>query len=426
MSEIADPGPSPHASRLAEIADAVGTPFYLYDVDVLRGRIARLRDALAGLEHLTCYAVKANDALALLAVAAEEGLGADIVSGGELEKALRSGFPADRIVFSGVGKTRPEIRAAIEAGVRSLNVESHGELATVADEARRAGRHARVGVRLNPDVTADTHQYVQTGSAESKFGLAFDEALAALETAAADPSLEPVGVSFHIGSNLFDLAPIAAAADRAVELWQAAAGRGIVLRDLDCGGGIGVRYDGDELVEVDVDAWASVLAKAAAKAGAQLVVEPGRWLTAPAGVFVARVLYTKDAPGRRIAVCDGAMNDLLRPALYGAYHPIEVVAEPRPRQVGTVDVVGPVCESGDFFALGRELPLPEPDDLLVIGLAGAYGRVMSSTYNARPLCAEVVLEGGAWRIARERGTVDDLVRGEAAPLTSGRPRLDAR
>jgi diaminopimelate decarboxylase len=400
---------------VAEIAATVGTPFYLYDGDILRRRIGRLEGAFEGVPHLSCYAVKANDSLALLAIAAAGGLGADIVSAGELAKALRAGVPAERIVFSGVGKRREEIRAALEAGIHSLNVESLGELDVVAEEARALGRIAPVAVRLNPDVRAGTHAYVETGSAASKFGLGALDSLTALERAAADPALEPVGISFHIGSNVFDLAPIAAAAERAVELWQTASSRGIRLGQLDCGGGLGVRYDGDELVEVDVDAWASLVTKAAARLDAELVVEPGRWLVAPAGVFVSRVLYTKRAGERTIAVCDGGMNDLIRPALYGAYHPIEVVdAGDRPR--GAVDVVGPVCESGDFFALGRMLPAPVAGDLLAIGLAGAYGRVMSSTYNARPLCAEVLVEGDAWRIVREAGTIEDLIRGEEPTL----------
>ena len=396
-------------SRIAEIADAVGTPFYLYDGDVLQARLEEFEAAFDGVPHQTCYAVKANDALAMIAIAARAGLGADIVSGGELVKALRAGIPADRIVFSGVGKRREEIRAAIEAEIRSLHVESLGELEVVAEEARVAGRKVAVAVRLNPDVTADTHAYVATGSAQSKFGLRFEEALVALERAALDDALEPVGISFHIGSQLFDLAQIKVAVERASELWAAAAERGVALRDLDAGGGLGVPYEGGE--PIDVEAYASVLAKASARLDAELVLEPGRWLVASAGTFVTRVLYVKDAPGRRIAVCDGGMNDLIRPALYSAYHPIEVVA-PAARPAGVVDVVGPVCESGDFFALGRELPLPEPGDLLAVRLAGAYCRVMSSTYNARPLCAEVLAEGGAWRVIREHGSVADLAAGE--------------
>ena len=396
---------------LDEIARAAGTPVYVYDGDVFRARIARLGRALAGIPHHLCYAVKANDALALLRIAAEEGLGADIVSGGELAKALHAGIPGERIVFSGVGKTREEIRTALEAGVRSLNVESLGELDVVAEEARARGRPAPIAIRVNPDVAPETHAYVSTGSAASKFGLAPADALAAARRAAEDAALEPVGLSFHVGSQLLDPSPVFAAGDRVGELWRELARDGIALRDFDVGGGLGVPYAPG--AEPDVEAYAAALARVAETLQATLVLEPGRWLVASAGTFVTRVLYVKDAGDRRIAVCDGGMNDLVRPALYEAYHPIELVGGDA-RASGIVDVVGPLCESGDFFALGRELPLPEPGDLLAVGLAGAYGRVMSSTYNGRPLCAEVLIEGGEWRVTRERGTVDDLLRGESS------------
>jgi diaminopimelate decarboxylase len=395
---------------LAEIAAATGTPVYVYDADLLRARIARLDAALADVPHHICYAVKANDALALLRIAPESGLGADIVSRGELEKALRAGVPAGRIVFSGVGKQRDEIRAALEAGIRSLNVESLAELEIVAEEARRVGRPAPVSVRLNPDVEAATHRYVATGSATSKFGLGARDALEALERAAAEEALQPVGISFHVGSQLPDTGVVLAAAERAAELWREAEARSIVLRDFDAGGGLPIPY-GDE-PEPDVEGYARALGEIAAGLGAELVLEPGRWLVAPVGTLVTRVLYVKKAGGRVVAVCDAGMNDLIRPALYGAEHPIEVVGGGGRERV-PVDVVGPVCESGDFFSLGRELPSPAPGDLLAIRLAGAYGRVMASTYNARPLCAEVLVESGTWRVTRERGTAEDLVRREA-------------
>ena len=394
---------------LAEIAEAAGTPVYVYDADLFRTRIARLREALAGVPHQICYAAKANDALALLRIAAETGLGADIVSGGELAKALRAGVPADRIVFSGVGKRPDEIRAALEAGVRSLNVESLPELEVVAGEARALALAAPVSVRLNPDVDPRTHRYVATGTATSKFGLGPEAALEALERAAGEQALQPVGISFHVGSQLPDQAPILAAAERAAELWRAAKEGGIALHDLDVGGGLPVAYDGG--VEPDVKGYARALGSVAAGLEAELVLEPGRWLVGPVGTLLTRVLYVKEAGGRAVAVCDAGMNDLIRPALYGAEHPIQVL-DAGGRERAEVDVVGPVCESGDFFALGRELPSPTAGDLLAIGLVGAYGRVMASTYNARPLCAEVLVEDGSWRITREHGTADDLVRGE--------------
>ena len=397
---------------LSEIAREVGTPVYVYDADVFRERIARLDTALGGTPHLVCYSAKANDALALLRIAGETGLGVDIVSGGELYKTLRVGVPAERIVFSGVGKRRDEIRDAVAAGVRSVNVESPGELDAVAAEAAALARVAPVSIRLNPDVAPDTHPSISTGQATSKFGVSAEAVLAGLRRAAADPALEPVGISFHVGSQLVDPEPILTAAERAAELWRELRDEGIALRDLDAGGGLGLPYDGNE--EPDVEVYAQALAAIARGLGATLLLEPGRYLVGPAGVFLTRVLYVKDAPGRRIAVCDGGMNDLIRPSLYGAHHPIELVGTTVGRERGAVDVVGPVCETGDTFARGRDLPLPEPGDLLTVGYAGAYGRVMASTYNARPLCAEVLAEGGSWRLIREAGAYSDLVRGESA------------
>ena len=394
-----------------DVAAAVGTPFYAYDADLFRARIERFRAALGETPHFLCYALKANDALALVAIAAEEGLGADIVSGGELAQALRAGVRGERIVFSGVGKGREEIRAALTAGVRALNVESLGELDVVAGQAAALGVVAPVSIRLNPDVEADTHAYVATGSAASKFGLGVEDARAAYARVAADPALEPVGISFHVGSQLLDTAPVLAAAERAAALWRELAADGIRLRELDAGGGLGIAYDGG--AEADVAGYAAALAAAARELGATLVLEPGRWLVGPVGTFVTRILYVKEAPGRRIAVCDGGMNDLIRPALYGARHPIAVLGgEGRPR--GAVDVVGPVCESGDFFALGVDLPLPEAGDLVAIGQAGAYCRVMASAYNARPLCAEVLRENGVYRVIREPIPAQELAARERA------------
>jgi diaminopimelate decarboxylase len=396
-------------TTLEEVAAAVGTPFYAYDADRFRERIRRFRAAFGEPQPVVCYALKANDALALIRIAADEGLGADIVSGGELAKAIRAGIPAERIVFSGVGKRRDEIRAALEAGVRSLNIESLGELDVVATEAASLGTTARISVRLNPDVEAGTHAYVSTGSAASKFGLGADDARAAYARAVADPALEPVGLSFHVGSQLLDPAPALAAAERAAELWRELAADGVELRDLDVGGGLGIAYDDGE--DAAVEPYADALAALAADLGAELVLEPGRWLVGPVGTFVTRVLYAKEVPGRRVVVCDGGMNDLIRPALYGARHPISLLGDDeRPRSL--VDVVGPVCETGDFFSLGVELPLPEPGDLLAIGQAGAYCRVMASVYNARPLCAEVLREDGVYRVVRPPVTAAELAAAE--------------
>ena len=358
--------------------------------------------------HLTCYAVKANDALALLQVVAAEGIGADVVSGGELAKCLKAGIAPATIAFSGVGKLESEIRTAVEAGIRSLNVESLDELADVAAAARALGRVAPVSVRLNPDVAGGGHEYLATGGAASKFGLERADASAALRKAAEDEALTPVGLSFHVGSQLLDPEPIFVAAARVAEVWRELAGEGIRLRDFDAGGGLGIAYDGGP--EPALDAYVGMLAEIARSLEATLVLEPGRHLVAPVGKLVTRVLHVKQAGDRTIVVCDGGSNDLLRPALYGAEHPITVLGAERER--APVDVVGPLCESSDFLALERTMPLPRRGDLLAVELAGAYGRVMSSTYNARPLCAEVVLEQGSWRVSRERGTYDDLIRNE--------------
>ena len=395
--------------QLATIAAEVGTPFYAYDLNRFRERIRAFEEALADVPHLTSYAAKANDALAVLRVVAAEGLGADVVSGGELAKCLSAGISPEGIVFSGVGKREDEIRAAVEAGIRSLNVESLEELDEIASAATSLGRVAPIAVRLNPDVAGGGHEYLTTGGAASKFGLERAEAMEAFRRAEAEEALEPVGLSFHIGSQLLDAEPVFAAASRGAELWRELAETGIRLRDFDAGGGLGIAYDGGK--EPDVGAYIARLAELAGGLGATLLLEPGRHLVGPAGTFVTRVLHVKKAGGRTIVVCDGGTNDLLRPALYGAEHPVTVLAEGE-RERATVDLAGPLCESGDFLALDRTLPLPQRGDLIAVELAGAYGRVMSSTYNARPLCAEVVLEQGSWRVSRERGTYDDLVRNE--------------
>jgi diaminopimelate decarboxylase len=396
-------------ARIEAIAGEIGTPFYAYDLDLLRARIRSFEGELTHVPHLTCYAVKANDALAVLRVVADEGLGADIVSGGELEKAIRAGVEASRIVFSGVGKRRDEIAAALAAGIRSLNVESLDELAEIADQATGHRVTARVSMRLNPDVAAGTHAYLTTGTAASKFGLPAAEALEALRRAASDPRLEPVGLSFHVGSQILDTEPFVAAAERAADVWRAARAEGIALRDFDVGGGLGIAYDGGP--SPDTTRYLEAMVDAARSLDATLILEPGRHLVGPIGAFVTRVLRVKRLGDRVIAVCDGGVNDFLRPLLYGAEHPIEVRSRSADHE-GLVDVVGPLCESGDYLALGRRLRVPAAGDLIVVGLAGAYGRVMSSSYNARPLCAEVLLEGDGWRLGRERATYDDLVRNE--------------
>ncbi len=397
---------------LQAIAGAVDTPVYVYDGDAFDERIERLQAALTDVDHLICYALKANDSLAMISIAAHAGLGADVVSSGELLKALRGGIlPAD-VVFSGVGKRRDEIAMAIEVGVQSLNVESAQELDVVAEEADAQRTVARVGVRLNPDVSADTHEYIATGSSAAKFGVPPQEAYELLVRAQREPNLEPVSLSFHIGSQIFDPSTIFEAAERAEGVWRDVRAAGVELREFDVGGGLGVPYMGAE--EFDLSAYVSQLGKLTAELGATLVLEPGRWLVAPVGTLLTRVLYTKDVPGRRIAICDAGMTELLRPALYGAEHPFSFLTDTAGRQTGLVDLVGPVCEASDFLGKDRQLPLPEPGDLIAIGFAGAYARVMASQYNARPPVPEVLAEAGGWRVIRERAIIDSLLDTERA------------
>ncbi len=402
----------PQAPLLHAIAETIGTPTYVYDVDAFDARIEELHAALGDADHRVCYSLKANDNLALISIAAHAGLGADVVSAGELLKALRGGILPSDVVFSGVGKRRDEIAMAIEVGVRSLNVESAQELDVVSEEARAQNQVARIGVRLNPDISADTHEYISTGSGGGKFGVTAAEAYELLLRAERDPQLEPVAISFHIGSQIFDPAPVFETADLAAGIWRDVRSAGVELTDFDVGGGLGVPYMGGD--EPDLDAYISRLSSTAADLGATLVLEPGRWLVAPIGTLLTRALYTKDVPGRRIAICDSGMTELLRPALYDAEHPFTLLTDDSARPDGVVDLVGPICESGDFIARGREGPLPEQGDLVAVGFAGAYARVMASQYNARPTVPEVLVEQGDWRVVRDRGVIDDLLDGERA------------
>lgn len=320
-------------------------------------------------------------------------------------------LPED-IVFSGVGKHRDEIRTALEIGIRSLNVESHAELKVVAEEASEVRTRAPISIRINPSVEPGTHPYTSTGGAGSKFGIPLDEAVAAYRYADGHRWLEPVGIAFHVGSQLLDTAPTIEAAEKAAAVWRELISLGIQLRDFDAGGGLGVPYEGQP--EPSLRGYVDPLTSIAGSLEATLVLELGRWLVAEAGVLLTEVLYTKDTGDRHVVVCDAGMNDLIRPALYGSYHPIDLLVPAGTRELRRVDLVGPVCESGDFFALDRELSAPKAGDLIRIGFAGAYARVMSSTYNARPLAAEVLIEGSEWRTIRERQTVEDLSPGERA------------
>ncbi len=390
------------------LARRFGTPLYVYSQAEILARYAALRKAFAG--ALICYALKANSNRAVCGLLRARGAGADIVSGGELARALACGFPASRIVFSGVGKTEEELSSGLKAGVLTFNVESFEELRALEKVARRLRRPAPVSVRLNPDVDAGTHPHITTGRADNKFGVEEGEALAMFERADQSPWLRVKGLQFHIGSQIETLAPYARAAASAARLVARLEEKGIKLELLDFGGGFGVSYRGEKTLEVG--ALARTLRKALAPwPQARLLIEPGRWLVADAGALLTRVLYKKTTSRRRFVVVDAGMNDLARPALYGAWHPV-VAARRRRGKTMKADVVGPICETGDYLARQRALPPLEAGDLLAVLKAGAYGFSMSSQYNSRPRAAEVLVAGRKARLIRRRETIEDLVRAE--------------
>ncbi len=397
---------------LARIAREVGTPTYVYSSATLRRHARVFQQALRGLDFLACYAVKAAPNLALLSVLREEGFGFDIVSGGELFRALRAGASPAKIVFSGVGKRREELAAALKARILQFNCESEEELEQLAEVARGMRKRAPVAIRVNPEVDARTHPYIATALSTSKFGIPAGRARAAFRLASRLPDLQVVGVACHIGSQIAEVKPFVEAAKKVRALVDRLRSDGHDIRHLDVGGGLGVPYgDGPEPPAPSV--YGRALAEALRGVEARVLFEPGRLLVANAGVLLTRVLLRKRGAGtRKFVVVDAAMNDLLRPALYDAHHEVEPVARPRaPAEV--VDLVGPVCESTDVLAHARELPHLSEGDLLVLRTAGAYGMSMSSQYNARPRAAEVLVEGKRFRVVRRRETYADLVRGEA-------------
>ena len=395
---------------LATIARAVGTPVYVYNAQAIRERYRSLDGALAGLPHRICYAVKANSTLAVLRLLRDLGAGADIVSGGEMARALAAGFTPDRIVFSGVGKATAELRGAVRVGLGHLNVESVEELhrlARIADEERT---DVAVGIRVNPDVTTDTHPYISTGKSGIKFGVPLDQVPAAAALIAASPRLRLTTLAMHLGSQLSDTEPFRQGIGHLLDLAARLAAGGVHrIEVVDIGGGLGIRY-GNE-TPMDPVRFAEAVVPLLAPSGYTVYLEPGRFLVGSAGVLVTEVLYRKHSGGKEFVVVDAGMNDLVRPSHYQAYHEI-VALDARDRPTVRADVVGPVCETGDFLALDRDLPdVAAGEHLAVLG-AGAYGFVMASNYNARPRPAEVVVDGDRWWVARPRELVEDLYRGE--------------
>ncbi|BBR56431.1 MULTISPECIES: diaminopimelate decarboxylase [Pseudomonas] len=394
---------------LSAIAERFGTPTYVYSRAHIEAQYRSYTDALQGTEHLVCFAVKANSNLGVLNVLARLGAGFDIVSGGELERVLAAGGRADRVVFSGVGKTRDDMRRALEVGVHCFNVESTEELERLQVVAAEMGKVAPVSLRVNPDVDAGTHPYISTGLKENKFGIAIADAEAIYVRAAQLPNLEVVGVDCHIGSQLTTVEPFLDALDRLLVLVDRLAECGIHLRHLDLGGGVGVRYRDEE--PPLVSDYIQAIRERVGERDLALVFEPGRYIVANAGVLLTRVEYLKHTEHKDFAIIDGAMNDLIRPALYQAWMGVSAV-KPRAGEGRTYDLVGPICETGDFLAKDRVLNLAE-GDLLAVQSAGAYGFVMSSNYNTRGRCAEVLVDGNEAFEVRRRETIAELFAGES-------------
>ncbi|MGI9420649.1 MAG: diaminopimelate decarboxylase [Geminicoccaceae bacterium] len=386
---------------LSEIAAAVGTPAYVYSSAGMRAQLQALQQAFAGQNMTICYAIKANSNIAVIRTLADAGAGAEIVSGGELQKALAAGVPADMIMFAGVAKSKVEMAMALDAGIAQFNVESVPELIALSEVAAAKKAKAPVAIRINPDVAADTHEKISTGRRQDKFGIAYEQASEVYAMAASLAGIEPVGVHLHIGSQIMSLAPFEAAYARGADLVRALRKDGIPIRRLDLGGGMGVRYRGD--ARLDVAAYADLVRDITAGLDVELLLEPGRYLVAEAGALLAKVRYVKDGDERPFAILDAGMNDLIRPALYDAYHEIVPVEEAGPdAELTPTDVVGPICESSDIFARGRALPPLEAEDLVAFLGAGAYGAVMASDYNARPLAAEVLVDGDQFAVIRPR------------------------
>jgi len=399
--------------QLAAIARAVGTPTYVYDAAAIRARHGALAAALeARFQYRVHYAVKANSNLAVLRLVQSLGAGADIVSGGELFRALRAGFTPDRIVFSGVGKTDEELGEALTAPVHLINLESEAEADRVVALAERAGRVADVGIRVNPDVRAETHPYTQTGGKGVKFGIPLDRVVPLAVRLARSGRVCVRAVGMHIGSQIATGAPFRMGAERLADLVGSLRAAGIdTLAEISVGGGLGIAYaPGD--ADLDPAEFADAVSPLAGATGLPLMVEPGRYLVGPAGVLLTRVLYRKHSGGRDIVITDAGMNDLLRPALYQAFHPVRTVGAAAGTVADAVDVVGPICETGDFFAHERPLADADAGALLAIEGAGAYGFSMSSQYNSRRRAAEVLVDGSRWGVVREREQLDDLIRGE--------------
>ena len=395
---------------VTEIAEAVGTPFYCYSTATFERHYRVYRDAFAGMDALVCYAMKANSNQAVLKTLARLGAGADVVSEGELRRALAAGIPGERIVFSGVGKTAAEMDFALDAQIHCFNVESEPELELLSARAVAAGRVAPISLRINPDVDAMTHAKISTGKKENKFGIPYDRAREVYARAATLPGIAVHGVDMHIGSQITELKPFDDAFALLDQLVEQLKADGHALTHVDIGGGLGIPYQVSNVPPPLPDAFAAIVRKHMQKHDLQLVMEPGRLIAGNAGILVTSVIYVKDGEHKNFVIVDAAMNDLIRPTLYDAHHDLLPVVEPRTDQPRiTADVVGPVCETGDYLALSREMARPEAGDLLAVASAGAYGAVQAGTYNTRRLVPEVLVRDGEFHVVRRRPTYDEII-----------------
>ncbi|MCL3881660.1 diaminopimelate decarboxylase [Marivita sp. GX14005] len=401
---------------VADIAAAVGTPFYLYSTATLTRHFQLFDEALEGVDHLVCYAMKAASNQAILKTLADLGAGMDVVSGGEYARARAAGVPGEKIVFSGVGKTRSEIRAALEGGVRQFNVESEPEMRVISELAVSLGKTAPITVRVNPDVDAKTHAKIATGKSENKFGIPIARAREVYAEAARLPGIEIVGIDVHIGSQLTDLAPYELAYDKVAELTEALREDGHNISRLDLGGGLGIPYTRSNEAPPLPSDYGAMIRRTLGHLDCEIEIEPGRLIAGNAGILVSRVIYIKEGEGRRFLILDGAMNDLIRPAMYDAWHDIVPVTEPAAGvDLQPFDIVGPVCESGDTFAKGRMMPPLAEGDLVAFRSAGAYGAVMASEYNTRPLVPEVLAKGDQFAVIRKRPDFDEIINRDTIP-----------
>ncbi len=399
---------------IAEIAKEVGTPFYCYSTATLERHFNVFSQAFDGANALVCYAVKANSNLAVIKTLAKLGAGADVVSEGELLRALEAGIPASKIVFSGVGKKPHEMELALKAGILQFNVESEPEVRVLSEVASRLGKEAPIAFRVNPDVDAKTHAKISTGKAENKFGVPWQDVSRIYGEAAALPGIKIQGVDVHIGSQLTDLDPFNNAFMRVRELVDQLRKEGHEITQVDLGGGLGIPYDGN--IPPAPETYGQVALQAMGNLGVQLIFEPGRLIVGNAGILVSEVIYVKQGAERKFVILDAAMNDLIRPAMYDGYHHIDTIRQPNEADgVELVDVVGPVCETGDTFAKGRELPPVSAGDLVAFRSAGAYGAVMASTYNTRALVPEVLVNGDDFAVIRERPALEDLLKQDKLP-----------